>query len=156
MAAVSKGETEGLVAITAQITLQQLIHISSENKGSKLLPMSLPHSIPAPPLCSTSHFPCWPQFLTPGRCPSILHRLLTRLQWISPMVPSRTSHLQAAPALLMGLGAAGPFLPCLCQTYLGSSEKATSPALSFCICTLEENQYCCLLLNYQTAFDANI
>lgn len=88
MAAVSKGGTEGLVAITAQITLQQLIHISSENKGSKLHPMSLSHFIPAPLLCSTSHSPWWePQFLRPGRCPSILHRLLTKLQWICAPFP---------------------------------------------------------------------
>lgn len=127
MAAVSEGETEGVVALTAQIALQQWIHISSENsKGRKLHPSSLPHSIPAPLLCSNSHFPWWEQpgpglsFSFLGWCPSTLHRL----QWISPMFPSRISHLQAAPALLRGLGAAGPFLPCLCPGIMGILWKS--------------------------------
>lgn len=110
------------------LRLQQLIHISSENsKGSKPHPMSLPHSLPAPLLCSTSHFPGWeqpgpgpsPGSSSLGKCSSILHRLLTRLQWISPVFPSRTSHPQAPPALLIGLGAAGLFLPCLCPGIMG-------------------------------------
>lgn len=89
MAAVSEGET-GVAALTAQIALQQLILISSENsKGSQLHPMSLPPSVPAPLFCSTSHFPWWeqpgpsPSSSPLGRCSSVLHRPLTRLQWIA-------------------------------------------------------------------------
>lgn len=137
MAAVSEGGTGGVVAITAQISLQQLIHTSSENsKGSKLHPMSSPFHLSSTTLL---YFPfslvggawSWPQsqFLIPGMV--TLYRLLPRLQWISPMFPSRASHLQAAPALLMELGAAGPFPALSLPKHNGDPLK--EPPLHLCL-----------------------
>ena len=104
MSAVSEGGTGGAVGTIVQTALQELIHISSENrKGSKLHPRALPYPISAPLLYSTSHFPWWEQ---PGSGPSpsssslgwwrsILHALLTSLELNYLVYPLITSNLRA-------------------------------------------------------------